>query len=452
MRGKELLTDGSAALQPVVKPEFRIVGRNEREVVDLEIYRRKKELQKPIGLQKFIDFLDRNYQQQNLKRDWYTLDKEVGFSMDAQMRIFEEAGENKALAVTRTKQDMLGFSLEYLRQGTVMPADYEIKEESDGTQKVVNLKYGKEILDTVSEKERKGSVKRSIGRVRDYLLGEGEGSVGIVVSPPGWTGLKTDRGEPIIYDQTQILYFQNTGNRIEETTYRTDFDQQKCRKLIERLTGTEIPSNANVEDYVGQIALIGPSAGHLAKEPEGLINIMQGIGGSAFAYGDKTWEDMRKDLRRRRELYEFDARAKEILDKFEVYVLSHDLNPLQTQKAIAGTVLRLSKFFLYDGQEDYDQGELTLKRSSYTVVYRRPVTYGQVLEEVKKLPGCEGGGNKTSVLSVTERTGTVLTKDRGYKFDDYEHGCKNCGKKPTGPCQICEPCTEDIERAEAGLE
>jgi len=63
-----------------------------------------------------------------------------------------------------------------------------------------------------------------------------------------------------------------------------------------------------------------------------------------------------------------------------------------------------------------------------------PITYGQIMDEVRKIPGCAGGGGSvTSTLSIIERSAFTLEPD---KYGERTFECPNkpaCGKIITRP-------------------
>lgn len=416
--------DGSLALD--VRPSYYPLPGQESNVIFLE--RQQKSL-----LQEQIDYFGQNYRREELPRDWWNIN-DIGFSMKSQMRLLAETGD-----VNQVERDLRGFALEYLRQGTVFPFEYEIV---DG--ELVDRKYGnRRLLDTVDPNERGGAVKESLSKIQEYLVGGEDGEMAIMVSPPGWTGLAMDNGEKIVYEDTQTFYLQKVGDRVLGAGLRTDFDLNQVKQLIKQLTGQELPASASVIDCVKVISTINPNTDGVGSASD-LVRILQKVkkesrpGEASFAYQDKTWEDMERDISRRQELYEFDERTGEIINDFREYVLSGNRTQLEIQKALAATFLILSRYFLVDKKIQY--GEIHTETYARDIAAMRVMTYGQVVEEVQKLPGCAGGGSSaTSVTSITERS---AKKWDGETYDE-DGPCRLCGKDVVcGPCKVCQVCTE----------
>lgn len=337
----------------------------------------------------YINYFDKNWYREGLPRNWYQID-DVGFSLKGQMGVLTNPNYPITVRADQTGRDLAGFALEYLRQGLVFPFEYHIKG-----QELVDKKYGeKKLLDTVKPEERNGAVLMSLSRMQKHLI-ENPNSAAIMISPLGKTGMTADNGKAIIHQDTQIYHMERQGDKVIGTTLRTDFDLEKAKDLINILTGQKLPSSASAADCVRAIALLGKDT--TLNKVENLVGVLEQMS-PQFAYKGKTWTDMRNDLLRRQKLYEFDEAAKQMIVDFKTYYTSRLLTDLETQKALVATFLRVSKYFV----------EQNIRRvygiSSASTIH---ITQGQILEEVRQLPGCAGGGcNVTSTESITNRVST----------------------------------------------
>lgn len=137
---------------------------------------------------------------------------------------------------------------------------------------------------------------------------------------------------------------------------------------------------------------------------------------------------MRQDVSRRQELYEFDKKTGEIISEFKEYASSGEHSESEIQKALAATFLRLSKYFLVDKKTEYGKDQEVV-RGARRMSQVRVITYGQIVAEVQKLPGCAGGGkDATSVSSIIERSALFLEPDN---YGKRTFNCPNvplCGK------------------------
>jgi len=398
-------------------------------------------------LSRKIRYFEENWRKEGLPPDWFKLN-EIGFSMDSQMNLLEGLDKRSKLVwLARTKRDILGFGLEYLRQEVIFPFEYEIKD-SYGEVELIDPKYGKRLLDTVSEKEREGSVKSSLQVIQRHLLKEEESSA-VMVSPLGWTGLKTDRKEDIIYKDTQIYFFKRKGNKVVGTTFRTDFNYDETREVIRILSGKQLPQNASVIDYVSAISLDTSSTQRQEEDIVlALFKARRNVGGeNQLVYQDKTWRDMFYALSNRNSLYEFDKQIKQIINEFEDYVILNNLSRNEIRKALAVTILRISRHALFNKKaeevkEPFLAGGLIEEDTEY-------IPYGKVFEKVKELPGCAGGGAKASFIESITNRGVSLSQDFGYDFDQ-RGPCRRCGRNINcGPCGICRACDLAIRKETA---
>jgi len=391
----------------------------------VEVYRPKS------ALEEQIDYFNQNYKKEGLPRNWWNINN-VGFSMKAQMRLLTEVGD-RTTGANQVERDLRGFCLEYLKQGTVFPFEYEIVNGE-----LVDRKYGRKMLATVDPKERGGAVFESLSLIQNYLLEGGDGATAVMVSPPGDTGLLMDNGRRIVYEDTMTFHFQKKGNKVIGTTLRTDFDLIKAKELVEQLTGRKLPQGASTIDCVRAIAFRDGENTSSDITTQNLINTLETIQKSRFSHKEKTWSQMRRDVERRQELYDFDEKTGEIINEFKEYMLSGEHAELEIQKALAATFLRLSMYFLVDKKMHYEEVDTAIHQLG-NIATRHAMTYGQVVEKVQKLPGCAGGSSATATTSITERSATAWD---GKTYDE-PGPCRLCGKDvPCGPCKVCRACTE----------
>lgn len=384
-----------------------------------------------IGLQKEIDYFDNNFSREELPQDWYDIN-DVGFSFQKQMNLLDKT-KNPLIWSEQTARDLSGFALEYLMRRSVLPFEYEIEGKE-----LIDRKYGgRKMLDMVNPNERGGAVFDSLSMAQEHLLREG--TTAIMVSPPGKTNLKTDDGLEIMYYHTQIFHMRNIGGKVIGNCLRVDFDLEKAKEVIKSLTGKELPKSASSIDCARAVFLSKDEN----QSPQNLVNILKNIKESKNTFGEQTWEDMEKDLERRELLYEFDDKTKEIINEFKNYATFGNHSRLEMQKALAATFLKISRYFMDNKRKSF---EFNLGGGSKADIFPA-MTYGQVVGEVKKIPGCAGGGGVTSVTSIRETAASI--KNREYKFDQ-SGPCRLCGEDvPCGPCQVCESCNDKIDQEES---
>jgi hypothetical protein len=242
---------------------------------------------------------------------------------------------------------------------------------------------------------------------------------------------------------------QRQGDRVVGTTLRTDFDLEKAKQLINQLTGKDLPETATVVDCVRAVSFISAEDDVFGKTSRALVDVLEAVQGSRIAYKTKPWSEMRLDVNRREELYDFDAKANRIINDLKDYVLSGEHTQIEIQKAVVASFLDLSKYFLVDKKIHY-RDIRPEACDAIAMDTMRVITYGRIMEEVQRFPGCAGGGGSvTSVTSIIERSGLVMSDNMasliksGEDYDfDHTGECISCHKEPTllGPCDICVSC------------
>lgn len=426
------MIDGASALHPQFFPQELVAFEFEPQVSN--------------PLKENIDHFDQNWWREGLPRDWFRLNK-IGFTMNGQMDLLQGADyESKTLWLTQTRMDLLGYVPECLKQGVVFPFRYDTFDGVD----FVDLRYGKRMMGMIDSKERGGVVLRTAEKMRDFLKDKDPGAVTIMASPIGETGLTNDDGSPIVYEALQMFIMKKNRQRgIEGVTLRTDFNMAETREIVEIYTGEKLPANAGFEEYM-QAIFIDPELNMQFEEVAATLRDIRKRNQpkrADIAYDPKvkglvprTWEDMFYQLHNRESIYNIDEETTEYIDQFEEYVLHGDLTPFEIRKALAATILRISRhFFVKEKFQDAYSSEYVGSTENLSPGF----TYGDAYEEAAERPGCAGGGSSQSSIEK------MLGKERGYEFD-HEGTCVVCeqGPRRLGPCEICEPCVEKIEKDE----
>lgn len=365
------------------------------------------------SLEDEIAYLQVHWRTENLPSNWDELPG-TGFWVKSQVElIFSELfeGDTSELrreklqkGTERTRIDVKAFALEYLAEGLAFPIHYR-KEWIDGRFRVFDPLYKKLMVDTVSEEERGGSVKKTLAeKVEPFLLEAPNRSIAVMISPSGWTGMKGNDGKLITYPDSQTYIWQKMGNDFFGFTIKTDFEHKEHRELLKRLSfgQTIIPENSSVCSYVeGVVGIIPVGQDYDIKD---IIQVIQKVrkdlsGGSDRVFEDREWEEVYQNLERREELWNFGERVNEMIEEFEEYVLSAKRSKKEVQTALAVTILRISKFLR--GKQLLK----TVKEQTYSREFYYPdVSYGKVLSHVQEIPGCAGGGGRaTLVNSITLR-------------------------------------------------
>ena len=393
----------------------------------------KPEVQSVKPLEKDIFYFRNNWQEEGLPYNWRDLPG-TGFWINTQIELLKS--ERKDVWLDQTEEDVKGFSLEYLAQGLTFPIFYSI-EEVDGQERVVAPLYGDKLMvDTVSEEERGGLVKQTLlSKIEPYLLNSVDGSIAIMTSPSGVSGLTDPSGKEVIFPDSQTYILQKKGKEVTGFTIRTDFSEDEHREFINGLGGS-LEANPIAEDILRKPIYIDGKNNNM--EISDVVFSMQKTrretSGNIFAYKNRLWDEVYLDLLRRNELWRFDERTKSLFDNFRDYVSFNHLSEEELKEALAVTILKIAES-LRPGEE-----------------YRRQenISMGFILEEVQKLPGCAGGGmslNSSGLIeSLTPRVGT----EKNWSFDKSGE-CVMCKTESDslGPCNICKTCNDKIDAQEA---
>ncbi|HVA96810.1 MAG TPA: hypothetical protein VND99_04095 [Candidatus Acidoferrales bacterium] len=404
-------------------------------------------------LDQHIRHFDRNWKVEGLPPDWFRLQsktgRHIGFSMNSQMDLLGNVTNSEvATWIPKTVQDLRGFKLEYLTDHIVYPCKYE-RSSSDPT-RLENRHYGyTDIIDTVSADERGGSVRRSLQEMKAFFLDDDtpDGSIAVMVSPRGETGLRTDDGKLIQYPDSYFFFMVKEGDTVHNFTLKTDFSIAECRDVIARLTGVTLPVDAPLEQYVRTIAKIKPGGHDATPDVTEIVGVLEQVR-PEYAFTSEgrnekiTWRDVYQDIRQRDQLYEFSEKTNMIINEFEAYCLQGNHTKLEYQKALAATILRMSKVFFLE--ENYPEGAVPLVSNQWSTVRPPLATYGDVLTATTKRPGCSGGGSGESLF--------VKSPDGVRRGETDWFTCPKCHYKADGPIgDTCPKCKiTKQEYAESG--
>lgn len=394
------------------------------------------------GLAAWIEYFDTNWKDQGLSFNWYSLqqkDKKIGFSIKSQLVHLNDVRSSEQVSNLRqkTRQDLLGFKLEYLSDHLIYPRKYTIKPDFiDPTKlRLEDRLYGKlpynedhspDIEEIISDEERGGKVKKGLSEMKRFFLAGDtpSGSIAIMVSPLGETGLKTDDGKEITYPDSYFFIMRKDGDTVMNYSLKTDFGMAECHEAMVQLKGKRLSETATVEDFVTAVETVKTGEHAKIRGVEDVIGILQSVRPSA-AYKTIGWADVYQDIRKGEQLYDFDTRTHDIISDFEAFCQPGYPTKLVYQKAIAATILRMSD--VYFEQQTFEKRPIVLRPGTWQKLPlggRR--TFGDVFEEVSKKPGCAGGGEDNEKKTVTTVGGERLG------IADW-FSCSECGWKADGP-------------------
>lgn len=126
--------------------------------------------------------------------------------------------------------NLIGFKLEFLMQEALLPNPVAQNREGH----LINAISGQRILPMITEDERCGAVYDSFTAVEDFFKGSENGSMAIIASPPGPSGLKDSFGRAITYPDHQMYMFRkNEIGKMEAFTVVSDMNYQQTLDFME---------------------------------------------------------------------------------------------------------------------------------------------------------------------------------------------------------------------------
>lgn len=340
---------------------------------------------------------------------WYHLPG-TGFNVRLQIDELEEdlrigihEGKSPLQVLEETfpkiEQNIQGFKIEYLCQGLLFPIVLD-KQIIEGRPRIVAPLYNNKLLiDTVSNKERRGAVEQSVTKVEEFLLGAEPGSIAILTSPDGWSGF-----EGITYQDTQTYIWRIMGDgRPMGFGVRTDMNLSQNRQFLKAF-GKDISNVGTLNDQIVEVVanhvLINVKPGQKPWHFEDVVDILKKIKASTFAYKGKLFDEIYEQLKDPEELWTLDQTTKNLTAQlrsfFEQKLAQGIYQRQELEIALGITVLKIAQAIR--------NPQLTETRHSE---WMNPAQlaggYGATLHEVQQLIGCNGGGS-TSKSQIFTRS------------------------------------------------
>lgn len=377
------------------------------------------------------------------KSKWREWDK-TGFKLrqqlqklaiDYQTKLSEGKSPQSAISewTQETSEDVEGFWFEYLCQHLVLPIKIE-KKFIDGKWEIVCPRYSnKPLTETVLPEERNGAAKEGISKLTEFLTSAPENSMAILISPSGWSGLKTDDGERITYTETQIYVYKiNLLGKVEAITLRTDCSLAQNIALYRTLFDNNLPvfkssqtDQSIIEEMVGNPILIDGTESSL--DLEDVIKTLELIKDSKYALKERTFAELWEHFQKRHEISRLEEqgdpqadnqRAKAVIGKFQRFMENYEYLPSESIEDIAeeleNTLRQLYRI------KTRPQSVLNVDQFIMTEMQRQREMVG-----IQKLLGCTGTISSISGSLSTAFGLRSYTKDSSSR---YSH-CGRCSGK-----------------------
>ena len=380
-----------------------------------------------------IAYYRENWDREGLPQNWADLPN-IGFMIEPQMALYDKMPAQDWVAVT--EEDVKGYKLEYPEQGLTFPI-YNRIQKVDGKDRIVSHKYGKLWVDTVSEEEREGSVKRAIEKAEGFLLG-GDGRIAVISSPAGWSGMRY-KGKEITYPDSQTYIIQRQGNEIVGFTVKTDFGYEEHRNFIQATSGRELSGEAGVMEYVDPPIFLEAGNGISIENVVAQMAVSRKLlNKSNFAFENRGWNEIYRDILQRENLWQFDPQGRQLYKDLSDFVLHGNSTRIQVQEALALTILKLDRHTTEKKRKEKHGGIIDF----YPDLAFAPNNMKSTFETAQSRGGCAGGGNKNKLTigSITPRTGITLESLNGE--DEESKLCSKCGQSTEDNHYHCPDCSK----------
>ncbi|MDP2632100.1 MAG: hypothetical protein Q8P25_00050 [Candidatus Curtissbacteria bacterium] len=342
---------------------------------------------------------------------WYLL-PQTGFNVALQVDRFEKdikTGNSLDQAFQKIEQDIQGFKTEYLCEGLLFPIVLD-KQIVNGRQRIVAPLYGNQLLvETVSEKERRGAIKKSVEDVEEFLISAPPGSMAVLTSPDGWSGFSG-----ITYQDTQTyLWRVMEDGKPMGFTVRTDMTLAQNQKLLEYL-GKDLTKRGSMEDQLVEIVsnpmFIRSYPDQKQWHFEDLVDIIKYAKGSDVAYKNRLFEEIYQQLHYPQKLWTLDSATQKLTSDLKTFIQNKLANETFKRQdleiALGSTVLKLAQAImqpqLYKPTQTFYQQDIHPQQAI--------AGYRAMLSIVQKLPGCNGGGGSNQKAEVFVFAGSLTPR------------------------------------------
>lgn len=361
-----------------------------------------------------------------------------------------------AAALREVRGNLIGFKTEYLLQKTLLPNPIDIKEIK-GRRRVVSGLSGLPLLEMITPDERLGAVKDSFAKIEDFLLTAPRGSMAIMASPLGESGLHDQVGQKITYPDSQTYMFRvGEDGKPSSYTLVTSMDFRENRELLKRLGlpeinlyqgKTELEKTANITRNVAfldgeaqptNFRDIITTIQHVRKDiaKTSIARLVN----TPYDLKPRFFDEAYSDLSRGEELLNLDQTHAGYIERFEQFVqvsqnhLNHSFTRLRLEEELAKTVLDMTGV-LYGSRKAVED---PIKDHAGIT---GPRNYAWEMEILRRIPGCNGGGGVGAIFTPFGPRITV-NSSKEQKTIYTEGFCKDCQKTKSqvGQCHICIDC------------
>lgn len=309
------------------------------------------------------------------------------------------------------KGDVLGYKLEYILQEALLPNPIEFRYYQ-GKKRVFNKFSNTPISEGILKEERNGAVERSLCKAENFLLNSPEGSLGVMVSPAGKSGMKDKKGEEIVYPDTQIYMWRvGENNKLESfTLVLDDFTSKDCLEVLAYL-GIKIDPEQlkKLSEYQLQSLVMDTPVFLTANETqkfsfEDVIKTAQFIKKSEVVRtthginkSTKTFNEVYKKLKQGEALLESDQVVDSLINNY-LHNLRGSARFINNLEIFNKSVTELEVLIINMTQAL--SGEKIIKIPTHLTTLQLQTLYQPIIRRLEAIPGCAGGGVLADILSM----------------------------------------------------
>lgn len=396
----------------------------------------------------------------------------TGYDMTRQMSMLLYnwlVNPSKAPFISRDqlRTDSKAFFDEFIYMGTLFPNPLKKRKENDQGIIYSDI-YRKRWIDAISREERNGAVWDVANRVEQFLLTAAVGSVAVIVSPPGWSGLyDRESGKPFRYPDTHVDVFRiNDFGHIEACTLRFNaLSLDQCEAILEQLgvsfppSHKHLPSQERIEQIVRNYSVHHRKNGK--RTFSDVIEMCRAITGPV-AYRDEFGEvhgykEIDDRISRLNTLTELDAFEDEQFRQFEQqYWKILKTHGGLTHASLREIARRNGEFLLnvwraiHGDKEPSSQRDVQLPPHHAQFFHEDQKVidyhYYAALKRVQQIAGnCGGGLNKSAAIEAMyvrwdSFTPRMLIPDEDGYWSFGKCRTPGCLSSIVGPCNICSHC------------
>ena len=393
-------------------------------------------------------------------------------------------------------EDLKGYTQEYILHTPLSPVEYEgeINDVQNFRLKSHNFTLTKEfkhdfntifeIRKMIDRDERNGAVYRGWVKLEEMAVKIAIGSIIILTSPDGKTGLKDTPDYP--YSRTYIL--QITGDFWEQGKHykklkgcdlQSDLTLEEHRQLLNYFKPDQILPKSTAEKIAETPVIINAQNNQLTISD--VIKVIQQIrvnNGHENIYKNRTFAEVYQSLNKQT-LQFLDPKFEDEFYKFSQIVLTEESRvEIEIKQALALLIIQAYKLnqipqpkadrpldekFYPDQKIDvtiYRSGNIIDGKNNSYIPYENTL-YMQAYQQAQENRGsCGGGGNTQEFIDpVTKAINNALAKFnpaipgiKGYanvdKYGSLEFECPHCKQKVTRSkgklLKDCPKCNKDV--------